>query len=96
MNHGVKKQLDFDNLLQLPTDMDTTCSQDTLLRSWQSQCTSDCSNPSLFMAICHAYGWPYLCLGLLKVARFCGTSASYILEKHINQLEFVSKNLSIF
>ncbi|GMN36333.1 hypothetical protein TIFTF001_005927 [Ficus carica] len=88
MNHGVIKQLDFDNLLQLPTDMDPTCSQDTLLHSWQSQCTSDCSNPSLFMAICHAYGWPYLRLGLLKVVNDCvGFAGPLLLNKLIKFLQ---------
>ena len=69
MDHGATKQLEFDNLLHLPADMDPTCCHDTLLSSWKAQCTNDCSNPSLFWAICCAYGWPYIRLGLLKVSQ---------------------------
>lgn len=71
MNHGVVKQLDFDDLLPLPADMDPSSCHETLLSSWQSQCNSDRSSPSLFRAICLAYGWPYIRLGLLKVSPCC-------------------------
>lgn len=69
MNHGATKQLDFEDLLQLPTDMDPISCHDQLLSCWQSQNTNNRSNPSLFMAICCAYGWPYARLGLLKVIK---------------------------
>lgn len=69
MTHGAKKQLDFEDLLQLPTDMDPTSCHDQLLSCWQSQHTDNCSSPSLFRAICGAYGWPYFRLGLLKVIK---------------------------
>ncbi|EXB55132.1 ABC transporter C family member 13 [Morus notabilis] len=88
MNHGVIKQLDFDDLLRLPADMDPSCCHDTLLRSWQSQCSNDCSNPSLLMAICHAYGWPYFRLGLLKVLNDCvGFVGPLLLNKLIRFLD---------
>nr|XP_048320178.1 ABC transporter C family member 13-like isoform X1 [Ziziphus jujuba var. spinosa] len=67
MNHGATKQLDFEDLLQLPTDMDPTSCHHQLLSCWQSQHTDNCSSPSLFRAICGAYGWPYFRIGFLKV-----------------------------
>lgn len=70
LNNGVTKQLEFEDLLQLPTDMDPCSCHDALLSCWQSQ-QSSFPDPSLFRAICSAYGWPYLRLGLLKVLFFC-------------------------
>lgn len=67
MEHGAKKQLGFDDLLQLPIDMDPLFCHDYLLNCWEDQTRRDCSHPSLFWTICYAYGWPYMCLGLLKV-----------------------------
>ncbi|PON89300.1 ATP-binding cassette containing protein [Trema orientale] len=88
MNHGVVKQLDFDDLLPLPADMDPTSCHDTLLSSWQSQCSNNRSSPSLFKAICSAYGWPYICLGLLKVLNDCvGFAGPLLLNKLIKFLQ---------
>ncbi|KAJ0759943.1 putative ABC-type xenobiotic transporter [Helianthus annuus] len=67
MEHGAKKQLDFDDLLQLPIDMDPSFCHDSLLNCWEDQTRRNGSHPSLFWTICYAYGWPYVCLGLLKV-----------------------------
>lgn len=67
MNHGIVKQLDFEDLLELPTDMDPSSCHATLLNCWHAQQRHNCSHPSLFRAICYAYGWPYFRLGLLKV-----------------------------
>ncbi|BBG99203.1 multidrug resistance-associated protein 11 [Prunus dulcis] len=87
MNHGVTKQLDFEDLLQLPTDMDPCSCHDTLLSCWQSQ-QSSCPDPSLFRAICCAYGWPYIRLGLLKVLNDCvGFAAPLLLNKLIRFLQ---------
>lgn len=69
MNRGATKQLDFEDLLHLPTDMDPTSCHDQLLSCWQSQRTNNPSSPSFFRAICFAYGWPYVRLGLLKVTK---------------------------
>ncbi|GMQ09250.1 hypothetical protein CsSME_00052686 [Camellia sinensis var. sinensis] len=66
MEQGVIKQLDFEDLLQLPNDMDPSSSLNTLLSSWQTQQRNNCSHPSFFRAIFTAYGWPYLRLGALK------------------------------
>lgn len=75
MDKGVTKQLDFEELLNLPLDMDPSSCHSLLLICWQAQQIDNCSNPSFFKAICSAYGWPYLRLGLLKVyytaAYFC-------------------------
>ncbi|PON77820.1 ATP-binding cassette containing protein [Parasponia andersonii] len=88
MNHGVVKQLDFDDLLPLPADMDPTSCHDTLLSSWQSECSNNRSSPSLFKAICSAYGWPYICLGLLKVLNDCvGFTGPLLLNKLIKFLQ---------
>ncbi|PQQ11274.1 hypothetical protein Pyn_02136 [Prunus yedoensis var. nudiflora] len=87
MNHGVTKQLDFEDLLQLPIDMDPCSCHDTLLSCWQSQ-QSSCPDPSLFRAICCAYGWPYIRLGLLKVLNDCvGFAAPLLLNKLIHFLQ---------
>jgi len=67
MNHGVVKQLDSEDLLPLPTDMGPSSCHDVILSCWQAQLSNNGSNPSLFRALCSAYGWPYLRLGLLKV-----------------------------
>lgn len=70
MNRGVIKQLDFEDLLGLPTDMDPSTCHSKLLSCWQAQRSCNCTNPSLVRAICCAYGYPYICLGLLKVYIF--------------------------
>ncbi|XVE89152.1 hypothetical protein DITRI_Ditri19aG0127600 [Diplodiscus trichospermus] len=94
MNCGLLKQLDFDDLLLLPTDMDPSTCHDKLLSCWQDQQNNPCSNASLFRAIFSAYGWPYLRLGLLKVFNdsigFCGP---LLLNKLILFLEQGSGNL---
>lgn len=67
MKSGLGKQLGFEDLLLLPTDMDPSTCHEKLLSSWQHQQNNSFSNASLFRAIFSAYGWPYLRLGLLKV-----------------------------
>lgn len=71
MNCGAEKQLDFEDLLQFPADMDPSFCHNALLSCWQDQQISNISNPSLFRAICCAYGWPYVRLGFLKVFLHC-------------------------
>ncbi|KAA8540550.1 hypothetical protein F0562_024531 [Nyssa sinensis] len=71
LEHGVTKQLDFEDLLQLPIDMDPSSCFNILLSCWQAQQRNNCSHPSLFRAIFCAYGWPYIRLGLLKVLNDC-------------------------
>lgn len=66
LKHGIVKQLDFEDLLSLPTDMEPSTCHDRLLSCWQDQQSS--SDPVLIKAIYFAYGWPYFCIGLLKVS----------------------------
>ncbi|KAJ4834345.1 hypothetical protein Tsubulata_020552 [Turnera subulata] len=90
MRCGVLKQLDFEDLLWLPNDMEPSACHDKLLKCWRDeQCNS---NPFFFKAICCAYGWPYLCLGLLKVINDCiGFAGPLLLNKLIRFLQQGSK-----
>ncbi|KAL4559871.1 hypothetical protein LXL04_032017 [Taraxacum kok-saghyz] len=93
MEHGVKKQLDFGDLLQLPNDMDASVCHDTLLNCWEDQRRHDCAHPSLFWTICYAYGWPYVCLGFLKVLNDClGFAGPLLLNMLIKYLQEGSGN----
>ncbi|XP_050232753.1 ABC transporter C family member 13 isoform X2 [Mercurialis annua] len=86
MKCGVIKQLGFEDLLCLPDDMDPSNCHDKLSCCWQAQETS--SNPSLFKAICCAYGWPYFRIGLLKVFNDCiGFAGPLLLNKLIRFLQ---------
>ncbi|KAI7753670.1 hypothetical protein M8C21_015812 [Ambrosia artemisiifolia] len=88
MEHGAKKQLDFGDLLQLPSDMDPSFCHDSLLNCWEDQTRHNFSHPSLFWTICYAYGWPYMCLGLLKVLNDClGFAGPLLLNMLIKYLQ---------
>uniref|UniRef100_A0A803MC08 ABC-type xenobiotic transporter n=1 Tax=Chenopodium quinoa TaxID=63459 RepID=A0A803MC08_CHEQI len=88
MDKGVMKQLDFEELLDLPSDMDPSSCHNILLTSWRAQQIINCSNPSFFKAICSAYGWPYLRLGVLKVFNDCiGFAGPLLLNKLIQFLQ---------
>ncbi|XP_052182316.1 ABC transporter C family member 13 isoform X3 [Diospyros lotus] len=88
MEQGVIKQLDFEDLLQLPSDMDPSSCLDTLLSCWQTQQRNNCSNLSFFKVIFTAYGWPYLRLGMLKVLNDCiGFVGPLLLNKLIQFLQ---------
>ncbi|KAL2936590.1 ABC transporter C family member 13 [Bienertia sinuspersici] len=88
MDKGVTKQLDFEELLNLPLDMDPSSCHNILLTSWQAELIDNCSNPSFFKAICSAYGWPYFRLGLLKVFNDCiGFAGPLLLNKLIQFLQ---------
>ncbi|TYH70627.1 hypothetical protein ES332_D05G129300v1 [Gossypium tomentosum] len=94
MNSGLGKQLGFDDLLLLPTDMDPSTCHKKLLSCWQHQHSNSSSNASLFRAIFSAYGWPYLRLGLLKVFNdFIGFAGPLLLNKLIRFLQQGSGNL---
>ncbi|KAL1098840.1 hypothetical protein V6Z11_D05G124600 [Gossypium hirsutum] len=94
MNSGLGKQLGFDDLLLLPTDMDPSTCHKKLLSCWQHQHSNSSSNASLFRAIFSAYGWPYLRLGLLKVFNdFIGFAGPLLLNKQIRFLQQGSGNL---
>ncbi|KAH9667477.1 multidrug resistance-associated protein 11 [Citrus sinensis] len=94
MNRGVIKQLDFEDLLGLPTDMDPSTCHSKLLSCWQAQRSCNCTNPSLVRAICCAYGYPYICLGLLKVVNdSIGFAGPLLLNKLIKFLQQGSGHL---
>ncbi|KAJ0075561.1 hypothetical protein Patl1_34754 [Pistacia atlantica] len=94
MNRGVIKQLEFEDLLGLPVDMDPSACHYKLLSCWETQDSSNSSNPSLLRAICCAYGYPYLCLGLLKVLNDCiGFAGPLLLNRLIKFLQQGSGNL---
>ncbi|WZY85088.1 hypothetical protein YC2023_031472 [Brassica napus] len=93
MKHGSMKQLEFEDLLPLPLDMDPSTCCDNLLRSWQLQESNNFSNPSLFWSISGVYGWPYFRLGLLKVFNDCiGFAGPLLLNRLIKYLEKGSGN----
>ncbi|KAF9613747.1 hypothetical protein IFM89_010477 [Coptis chinensis] len=71
MDCGSRKQLDFDDLIQLPIELNPSSCFSTLLSCWETEESKNPSHPSLLKAICYAYGWPYLFLGLLKVFNDC-------------------------
>lgn len=93
MERGARKQLDFEDLLQLPFDMDPLSCHDMLLSCWKKQQKHDHSQPSLFRAICCAYGWPYMRLGMLKILNDCiGFSGPLLLNKLIRFLQQGTEN----
>ncbi|KAL3835470.1 hypothetical protein ACJIZ3_010206 [Penstemon smallii] len=94
MQYGVKKQLDFDHLLELPVDMDPSSCHSTLLRNWDAQRRNNSDHPSLFKTICSTYGWPYFQIGLLKVVNDCLSFAGpLLLNKLIRFLQQGSGNV---
>ncbi|XP_061373093.1 ABC transporter C family member 13 isoform X2 [Gastrolobium bilobum] len=94
MKHGVVKQLDSEDLLPLPTDMCPFSCHDIILSCWRAQLSNNGSNPSLLRALCSAYGWPYLRLGLLKVINDCsGFAGPLLLNKLIQFLQQGSVNM---
>ncbi|XP_011073322.1 ABC transporter C family member 13 [Sesamum indicum] len=94
MQHGVNKQLDFEDLLQLPIDMDPSSCHALLLRMWDAQKGNNLSGPSLFKTICLAYGWPYFCIGLFKVLNDClGFAGPLLLNKLIRFLQQGSRSV---
>ncbi|EPS71658.1 hypothetical protein M569_03101, partial [Genlisea aurea] len=93
LQHGVSKQLNFENLLQLPVDMNPSSCHDLILRMWDSLRTDNFTHPSLFKAICLAYGWQYLRIGLLKVLNDClGFAGPLLLNKLIRFLQQGSRS----
>ncbi|XP_048129679.1 ABC transporter C family member 13 isoform X2 [Rhodamnia argentea] len=94
MNRGVIKQLDFDDLLSLPSDMDPSSCHDGLFSCWQDQWNCNSNEPSLFKALYCAYGWSYLRLGLLKVVNdLLGFAGPLLLNKLIRSLQRGSGNV---
>ncbi|XP_059077208.1 ABC transporter C family member 13-like [Cryptomeria japonica] len=67
MDLGLKKQINFDDLFQLPHELDPLACHDALKKCWTDEERKSADQPSLFRAIYHTYGWPYLWIGILKV-----------------------------
>ncbi|ANM61736.1 multidrug resistance-associated protein 11 [Arabidopsis thaliana] len=88
MKHGSVKQLELENLLTLPPEMDPFTCCENLLRCWQLQECNNYSTPSLIWSIYGVYGWPYFRLGLLKVFNDCiGFAGPLLLNRLIKYLE---------
>jgi ATP-binding cassette subfamily C (CFTR/MRP) protein 10 len=67
MDIGITRQLDFADLLELPSELRADSCYDKLLSSWTAEHQNHHADPSLLRAMFHAYGWIYLRLGMLKV-----------------------------
>ncbi|KAM0918419.1 hypothetical protein ACQ4PT_008963 [Festuca glaucescens] len=67
MDIGITRQLDFTDLLELPSELRADSCYDKLLSSWTAEHQNHHADPSLLRAMFHAYGWIYLRLGMLKV-----------------------------
>ncbi|KAL3633123.1 ABC transporter C member 13 [Castilleja foliolosa] len=94
LQNGVNKQLDFEDLLELPVDMNPSTCHNLLLTMWDAQKRKNPSHTSLLKTICSAYGWPYFCLGLLKVLNDClGFAGPLLLNKLIRFLQQGSRNV---
>ncbi|XP_060205268.1 ABC transporter C family member 13 isoform X1 [Lycium barbarum] len=93
MECGVKRQLNFEDLLELPIDMDPSSCHTLLLTCWKAQQRNEHSHPSLIKTICRAYGWQYFRLGLLKVLNDClGFAGPLLLNKLIRFLQQGSRD----
>ncbi|XP_043706853.1 ABC transporter C family member 13 isoform X2 [Telopea speciosissima] len=93
MDRGVLKQLDFEDLIQLPIDLNPSTCHSTLQCCWVAEQRKNFSHPSLFRAVCCAYGRPYFRLGLLKVLNDCiGFLGPLLLNKLITFLQQGSSN----
>ena len=67
MDIGIRRQLDFTDLLELPAELRTVSCYDKLLSSWTAEHQKYHADSSLLRAMFYAYGWSYLHLGILKV-----------------------------
>ncbi|KAJ0850138.1 putative ABC-type xenobiotic transporter [Helianthus annuus] len=74
--------------MELPNNMDPLFCHDSLLNYWEDQTRGYGSHLSLFWTICYAYGWPYMCLGILKVLNDClGFAGPLLLNMLIKYLQ---------
>ncbi|XP_042377107.1 ABC transporter C family member 13-like isoform X1 [Zingiber officinale] len=65
MDVGVRKQLDFEDLVPLPSELMPSLCHTLMLDCWVAEKNKHGSH-LLFKAMYNAYGWHYLRLGLLK------------------------------
>ncbi|CAI9113865.1 OLC1v1014556C1 [Oldenlandia corymbosa var. corymbosa] len=88
LESGVKRQLDSNDLLELPEDLEPLSCYYLMRQSWEEQQSADSASISLIKAICGVYGWPYFRLGLLKVINDClGFVGPVLLNKLIRFLQ---------
>ncbi|KAF3326222.1 ABC transporter C family member 13 [Carex littledalei] len=94
VNIGVTKQLDFQNLIQLPIELKPASCYDKLQNYWRVEYSARSSDSSLFRVMYYSFGWPYLRLGLLKVVNdSVGFVGPMILNKFIKCLQQGSGNV---
>ncbi|OAY65185.1 ABC transporter C family member 13 [Ananas comosus] len=94
MDVGLTKQLDFEDLVQLPPELTPVVCYDELLNCWIAEQSKHHSNSSLLRAMYYAYGWPYFRLGLLKVINDAiGFVGPLLLNRLISFLQQGSSNI---
>ncbi|CAM8929378.1 unnamed protein product [Rhodiola kirilowii] len=68
---GAVKQLELEDLLELPSEMEPSVCYSKLSSYWkadqQNNFNGQSFHPSLFKSLCRAYGWQYIQLGVLKL-----------------------------
>jgi hypothetical protein len=67
MDIGITRQLDFVDILELPSELRAASCYDKLLSSWTAEHQNHHADSSLLRSMFHAYGWIYLRLAMLKV-----------------------------
>ncbi|KAG0475640.1 hypothetical protein HPP92_015326 [Vanilla planifolia] len=88
MDIGVHRQLNFEDLIKLPSELIPSSCHNILASCWVAEKTMQNSDPSLFRAICYAYGWSYMRLSLLRVVNDgLGFLSPLILNKLIQFLQ---------
>ncbi|XP_057825504.2 ABC transporter C family member 13 isoform X1 [Cryptomeria japonica] len=93
MDLGLKKQINFDDLFQLPHELDPLACHDALTKCWTDEERKSADQPSLFRAIYHTYGWPYLWIGILKAINDgLGFMGPLLLNALIHTLQQDSEN----
>ncbi|XP_020082165.1 ABC transporter C family member 13 isoform X1 [Ananas comosus] len=94
MDVGLTKQLDFEDLVQLPPELTPVVCYDELLNCWIAEQSKHHSDSSLLRAMYYAYGWPYFRLGLLKVINDAiGFVGPLLLNRLISFLQQGSSNI---
>lgn len=66
MDLGTNRQLEYDDLFTLPRDMDPKVCCKWLWKTWADEQKHE-GGKSFLRAIYHAYRWPYLGIGILKI-----------------------------
>ncbi|KAH7296644.1 hypothetical protein KP509_26G032400 [Ceratopteris richardii] len=67
MDLGIKRQLNYDDLFDLPESLDPNNCSKWLFKSWMEEQTDKECESSLFHAIYLVYRWQYLYIGIVKM-----------------------------